>query len=281
MLKSTQKEFFPLEWYDGKVVRYGNIDSSHPSHFLYAVHDCFQEFRNLSASDRRVYIDNQRKIVGDRVEFSVWKRLVSVQSIIDTYVKTFKEQISSQPVISRIIDDPKRFLQNITEEVVHENHVETFVLHSFQKCLEHIETREKKTIDVIKKQKCSDMFSHFHESIWAQSMNGLFESFRDRCRDPLVPIDTFMMTVILYTLPVNVFFVDKDIQNIVTIDADYFIFTTDRHTANNIFLLYSYPSSFESLGIVESPYENSPKHVKIRKLFPVQHEFAQAAMKYT
>lgn len=279
MLKSSQKEFFPLEWYDGKIVRYGNIDSSHPSHFLYAVHDCFQEFRNLTQSDKQTYIDKQRKILGDRVDFKIWKRLVSVRSITDYYVKEFQNDIQSQNVISRIIENPNRFFHKITEEVVHETHIETFVLNSFQKCLENVEKREKKTIDEAKKQKCSDLFFKFHESIWNKSLSSLFQTFRERCRDPLVPIDNFMMTVLLYTLPTNVFFIDKDIQNIVTIDADYFIFTTDRNTANNIFLLYSYPLSFESLGVVESPYENSPKHVKIRKLFPLKHDFVQTALK--
>lgn len=279
MLKSSQKEFFPLEWFDGKIVRYGNINSSHPSHFLYAVHDCFQEFRNLDQTHKQIYIDKQRKNLGDQVDFKIWKRLVSVSSIMDHYIKEFQNKIESQNVISRIIENPNRFFHQMTEEVIHENHVETFVMSSFQKCLEHIEKHEKKTIDEAKRQKCIDLFSKFHDSVWNISLHGMFQSFCERCRDPLVPIDNLMMTVMLYALPVNVFFVDKDIQNIVTMDADYFIFTTDRKTANNIFLVYSYPSSFESMGLVESLYENSPKHVKIRKIFPLQHEFVQTALK--
>lgn len=278
MLKSSQKEFFPLEWYDGKIIRYGNIDSSHPSHFLYAIYDCFQDFRKLNQNDKQTYIDKQRLIISKDLDFERWKRLVPISTIIDNYIKIFQDNIKSHNVLFRIIENPNTFLHKITQETVHENHIDSIILHSFQKCLEQIEKRENKSIDLVKKNKCLTLFSEFHESIWNKSMKSLFDNFCERCRNPLVPIDNIMMTVMLYALPVNVFFIDRDIQNVITMDADYFIFASDRHTANSIFLLYSYPSSFESLGVIESPHENSPKHVRVRKLFSSNHNFVKTSL---
>lgn len=280
MLKSTQKEFFPLEWYDGKIVRYGNIDSSHPSHFLYAVFDCLQDFRVLDAKGKRVYIENKRLEIAKNLDLVVLKRMLPIRILLEKYVATFKQVLQSQhQVLSKIIDRPNVFFKQLDEEVIHESHLEPFVTSAFQQCLDEIEKTEKQQIKADKKEKCATLFQKFHEEIWKLTLSSILEDYRKRCADPHIAIDHVMMIVLLYALPMNVFFIDRDLQNIVTIDADYYIYSMDRKTAQNIFLLFSYPSSFESIGVVESPADTNPKQVKVRRLFPFQHAFVQSAIK--
>lgn len=281
MLKSSQKEFYPLEWFDGKLVRYGNIDTSHPSHFLYAVYDCFQDFRNLNIKDKNLYIEKHRKLIADNLDFGHWKRMVPIKRVFEKYVELFQENLNGQQVLSKVIANPNMFFNNANEEITHESHIESFVTNKFKKCLEQLQKVEKKTIQDEKKQKICDIFFDFHQHVLKNVFQSLFEIYKQRFADPLVPIDNLSMILLLYSLPVNVFFIDRDIQNIVTIDADYFIFAMDRKKIPNIFLLYSYPFSFESLGVVESSSEESPKHVKVRKLFSYSHSLVQAALKQT
>jgi hypothetical protein len=283
MLKSTQKEFFPLEWYDGKIVRYGNIDASHPSHFLYAVYDCFHDFRKLGQKEKQTYIDNHRKVLSKDLDFERWRRSTPIKPALEHYIHLFKKNIETQhKILSRIIESaPSSLFHHIHDDVIHESHLETFMTNAFQKCLEEIERHEKKPIDDMKKQKCCQLFIEFHHSVWKQTLEHLFREYQARCADPLVPIDHPMMIMMLYAIPVNVYFIDKDLHNVITIDAEYYIFSTDRQHAHNIFLLYTYPSAFESLGVVEAPCEDSPKHVKIRKQFGYSHTLVQNAIQQT
>jgi hypothetical protein len=285
MLKSTQKEFFPLEWYDGKIVRYGNIDASHPSHFLYAVYDCFHDFRKLGQKEKQSYIENQRKVLSQDLDFERWRRSTPIKPTLEHYIQLFQKNLKTRTqykILERIIESsPSPLFHQIHDDVIHESHLEVFMTHAFQKCLQEIERREKKPIDDVKKQKCCSLFIEFHQIAWEETQQQLFRRYQERCADPLVPIDHPMMIMMLYALPVNVFFIDKDLHNIITIDAEYYIFSTDRQSSHNIFLLYTYPSSFESVGVVEAPCEDSPKHVKIRKQFPHSHTLVQNAIQQT
>lgn len=278
-----QKEFFPLDWYKAQVVRYGNIDTSHPSHFLYAVYDCFQNFRSLNQKDKQSFIENKRVEFSKLVSKKEWSRLASIQIILDTYIESFQEGLktenSSSRILQKIIKNPTHFFADICEEVVHQSHIESFINGRFKKCLEKIEKEEKKKIDEVKKQKCCDLFHEYHENIFQKVESQLFQDFQHKLADPLVSIDSLMMICIMYVLPVNIIFIDKDIRSTIVIDADYFIFSSDRKDVQNIFLLYTYPFCFESIGVADLPNDGStPKQVKIRKLFSFEHDFVQTAI---
>lgn len=277
------KEFFPVEWYDAKIVRYGNIDAAHPSHFLYAVNDCFQTFRGMKQSDRKDFIERQRKELSGKVRRDIWEKTVTSTILYEEYTRQFDSGLRDSGVLAKIIDHPKSFIPPLgqDEDVVgdrdHVQQIGSVVKEQFQKRLQALEKKEGRTIDEGKKQKCVQLFQQYHDRVLTRAMDALFERFKAGIADPLVSIDPVMMMNLLYPLDVNVIFIDKDIGMPVTIDADYSIFSMDRKSSQTVFLLYMYPFRFESLGLVENTATDAPRHLKIRKLFAHNHPFVQTA----
>jgi hypothetical protein len=281
-LEYGKLEKYPIEWCPN-FIRIGNIDEKNPNHFFHAINYGFKSFRELSYDDKIKYIEKQRHDIANKITKDKWSSFGFYNTLQLFQSNVFKyrhNDLEKYEIILKIIPSMDEMILQVFKNIsIQEIELKQIVFQEFKQLfsiyLDDIETKENKNLSHDKKNKCKSLFQDYLDIIWTYSENLAFSNFMQELKNPKSCIDFYLLPLIISYLPFNIFFIDNDTKDIISLNEFYDHFLKTQKNDINVFILYKYPSYFESLGIMEI-MENG--NAMISRLFTSDSDIIQKCL---